>query len=1129
MNFQFLRKNKAVIGLFTVVTAIFMGLSSANAQGVTTSSINGIITDSKGNILPGSTVIAIHTPSGTKYGTVTNDKGRYNFPAVRVGGPYKLTVTFIGYQEQSKSDVFADLGTNSTVNFTVVEEGKQLQEVVVTAGRGSVISGDRTGASTNIKRESFERLPTLSRSFTDFSALTPQAGGNFSFGGRSGLYNNFSIDGATSNNVFGLSALPGGQSNAQPISVDAIQELQVSLSPYDVSQGSFTGAGVNAVTRSGTNEMQGSAYYFVRNQNYVNSKVGKVESPILAFNNKNFGARLGGALVKNKLFFFVNVERETRTDPAVLFPADGTDSQGRPFQQTTAELSRLKTFLTTTTTGKDWTFDPGSFESFDAETASTKFLAKIDWNINDNHKFTIRYNQMQSFRDVGPSGSGGFAASPAGGRSNSNNTLPFSGIWYRINNNLYNVIGELNSTFGKGKFANNLQVGYSAFRDFRQAQGGAENPNFPTVDILGPNGQTLTAFGAEPFSPNNRLDQNILQLNNKFDIFAGNHTFSIGTANEFYSFFNAFTPLIRGNYRFNSINDFIANVTNAPGTPGFVAPAAYAIQYSALQGVEAPAAEFKSAQYGFYAQDKWNNALGLKNLTLTYGVRLDIPTFNDDNVTSNPVTDEMTFANGEKIKVNQLPKSTPLWSPRVGFNYDVKGDKTIQVRGGTGIFTGRVPFVWISNQVSNTGALFGTLQAGTSSTPTLAQLRFNPSPNAYVPTVTGTPTNPVIPSTFTINATVNDFKFPQVWRTNLALDYKLPYGLIATGEFIYTKDINAVYIRDANLSDPVGTVPGDGRPLFGAANGDATINTPNDRRINDRVVQALVIDNINKGYSMSFTAQLQKTTGPIQGSLAYTFTDSKDINGQSGSTAGSLFTGNSVVSTLNLPNLGFANNLTPHRVNGFVSWRKEWIKNFLATNLSFIYLGFTGSNFSYTYGGNLNSDGYSNKDLMYIPRNQSEIILAPTNATDTRSPQEIWNQLDAYISQDEYLNSRRGQYAERNGTFSPWVNRLDMRLLVDIMPFKIGKRPVTLQGSWEVQNFLNLLSSNWGLVKVNTRSQVLSFAGYEVPHTATTPTTGRPVFTFPVNNDGTPLSQTFINSTGLGSRWQMQAGFRVVF
>ncbi len=1125
MNLKFLRTTKAALGLFVAFAAFFVGTNqNANAQGVTTSSISGVVADTKGGSLPGATVIAIHTPSGTKYGTVTNEKGRYNFPAVRVGGPYKVSVTFIGFQEKANTDVFADLGANSTVNLMMTEEGKQLQEVVVTAGRGAVINGDRTGASTNIKRESFERLPTLSRSFTDFSALTPQAGPGFSFGGRSSLYNNFSIDGATSNNVFGLSALPGGQSNAQPISVDAIQELQVSLSPYDVSQGSFTGAGVNAVTRSGTNEMQGSAYYFTRNQNYVNSKVGTVDNPILSFNSNNFGARLGGALIKNKLFFFVNVERETRTDPAVLFPVDATGNQ-----QTTAELSRLQNFLTTTTTGKDWTFDPGSFNSFDALTASTKFLAKLDWNINDNHKFTIRYNQMKSFRDVGPSGSGGFAAGPAGGRSNSNNTLPFSGIWYRINNNLSNVIAELNSTFGKGKFANNLQFGYSAFRDFRQAQGGAENPNFPTVDIIGPNGQNLTAFGAEPFSPNNRLDQDITQLNDKFDIFAGDHTISLGTANEFYHFYNAFTPLIRGNYRFNSINDFIANVTNAPGTTGFIAPAAYSVQYSALQGVDAPAADFNSAQYGFYAQDKWSNALGLKNLTLTYGLRLDIPTFNDTKVTSNPVVDEMTFGGGEKIKVNQLPQSSLLWSPRVGFNYDVKGDKTIQFRGGTGIFTGRVPFVWISNQVSNTGALFGTLSASATSTPALAQLRFNPNPNSYVPAVTGTATNPVIPATFTINATVPNFKFPQVWRTNFAIDYKLPYGFIATAEAIYTKDINAVYIRDANLSDPVGTVPGDGRPLFGAANGDATQPAGPDRRINDRVVQALMIDNISKGYSASITFQLQKNRGPVQGSIAYTYTDSKDINGQSGSTAGSLFTGNSVVSTLNLPNLGFSNNLVPNRVNGFVSYRKDLVKNFLSATLSFIYTGFTGSNFSYAYVGNINSDGYSNKDLMYIPRSQSEIILAPTNALDTRSPQELWNQLDAYISQDSYLSSRRGQYAERNGTFMPWVNRLDMRLLLDIIPFKIGKRPVTLQGSWETQNFLNLLNSEWGLVRIPIRSQILTFSGYEVPHTAAAPTTGRPVFTFPLNNDGTPLSQTYINSTGLGSRWQMQAGIRLIF
>ena len=1125
MNLGLLRTMRAAFGLFGVVAAIFMG-STAYGQGVTTSSLSGVVTDVKGDILPGATVIAVHGPSGTKYGTVTNEKGRYNFPAVRVGGPYKLTTTFIGFQEQAQDNVFADLGANSTVNFKVTEEGKQLQEIVVTAGRGAVISGDRTGASTNIKRESFERLPTLSRSFTDFSALTPQAGPGFSFGGRSSLYNNFSIDGATSNNVFGLSALPGGQSNAQPISVDAIQELQVSLSPYDVSQGSFTGAGVNAVTRSGTNETQGSAYYFARNQNYVNKKVGSVEAPIIDFNSANFGARLGGAIVKNKLFYFVNVERETRTDPAVLFPADGIDSQNRPFQQTSTELSRLQNFLTTTTAGKDWTYDPGSFGTFNALTASTKFLVKLDWNISDNHKFTIRYNQMDSFRDVPPSGSGGFAAGPAGGRGNSNNTLPFSLSWYRINNNLKNVIAELNSTFGNGKFANNLQVGFSAFRDFRQAGGGADSPDFPTVDILGPNGQNLTAFGAEPFTPNNRLDQNIFQFNDKFDIFAGNHTFTLGTANEFYSFFNAFTPLIKGNYRFNSINDFIANVTNAPGTPGFVAPAAYNIQYSALQGVAAPAAEFKSAQYGFYAQDKYT---GIKNVTLTVGLRVDIPTFDGSSVVGNPVTDEMTFANNEKIKANQLPKSTPLWSPRVGFNWDLTGDKKIQLRGGTGIFTGRVPFVWISNQVSNTGALFGTLSTSATSTPAINQVRFSPNTTTYLPAITGTVANPVIPPTFTLNATVPNFKFPQVWRTNFAADVKLPGGLIATGELIYTKDVNAVFIRDANLSDPVGTVPGDGRPLFGAANGDATQPAGPDRRINDRVVQALMIDNISSGYSTSFTAQLQRTTGAVQGSIAYTYTDSKDINGQSGSTAGALFTGNSVVSTLNLPNLAYSNNVVPHRVNGFVSWRKEWVKNFFATSLSFIYTGFTGSNFTYNYGGNVNSDGYANKDLMYIPRSQSEVILAPTNALDTRTPQEIWNQLDAYISQDEYLNSRRGQYSERNGVFMPWVNRLDMRLLVDITPFKVAGHKMTLQLSGEVQNFLNLLSTDWGLVRIPTRAQILSFAGYEVTHTAAVPTTGRPIFTFPLNSDNTPLNQTFITSTGLGSRWQAQFGLRVSF
>jgi Carboxypeptidase regulatory-like domain len=1110
-------KNSIFLGK---VMAFFLALvfSISSFAQVTSSAISGVITDVKGEGLPGATVIALHVPSGSKYGAITNVSGRYTLPAVRVGGPYKLIVTFVGFKDESKEGIITSLGTTSNVDFKMAEEGALLEEVTISATRSDVINSDRTGASTNIKREQFEKLPTLSRSLTDFSTLTPQAGPGFSFGGRSALYNNFSIDGATSNNVFGLSPLPGGQSNSQPISVDAIQELSVSLAPYDVSQGSFTGAGVNAITRSGTNEVQGSVYYFNRNVNLVNKKVGDVSAPLTDFSNKSFGFRIGAPIIKNKLFIFVNAEKESRNDPAVLFAADGTGSDGKPFQQTSAELKKLKDFLIGTGNGKDWSFDPGTYENFDLLTSSNKFLTRIDWNISNNHKFTVRYNQMDSFRDVPPSGSGGPFSSPPGGRSNSNNAVPFSNTYYRINNNLKNVIGELNSSFGQSKFSNNLQIGYSAFRDYRQAAGGTATPNFPLVDIVGPNGNTLTSFGAEPFTPNNRLDQDIIQLNDKFDMYLGKHTISVGTANEFYTFYNVFTQLVKGVYQYGSINDFIGAATAAPTATTFPAPQQYGVQYIAIPG-STGAARWKTSQYGFYAQDKFNVT---KKLNLTYGLRVDIPTFNDNGLLQNAVSDTMTFAKGEKIKVGKLPSSTPLWSPRVGFNYDVLGNKKLQLRGGTGVFTGRIPFVWVSNQISNNGLFFGVVQPTGAA---LTATRFSNVP--YAPVLAPFEGKP-LSQTFTINSTVPNFKFPQVWRSNIAADYQIGSDYVVTGELIYTKDLNAVYIRDANLAPSVGTLSGDGRPLFGAVSGDAAVAPGNDRRVNDRIVQALVLDNINKGYSTSATIQFQKIRGAVQGSIAYTFTDSKDVNGQSGSTAGSLFTGNGIVNTPNLPNLSYANNLSPHRIVGFVSYNKVLIKNLLSVSGSLVYQGFNNFNFSYVYGGSPNSDGVSTNDLIYIPRNQSEILLTTTDARDTRTTDEIWSQLDKYISQDKYLNSRRGQYAERNGAFAPWVNRLNSRVLIDLFT-NVGGKKNTLQLSWETFNLLNLISSKAGLAKSTNRSALLNFSGYETPHTGTSVTTGRPIYTFATNSDNTPLSASYINDQGLSSRWQMQLGIRYIF
>ncbi len=1085
---------KRIRTLLILILLVWAGKDAA-AQGVTTGSISGIVKDQKGEVLPGATVIATHIPSGTEYAQLSRPDGRYTFPNAKVGGPYKLKVTFIGYHEQIQEDISVSLGQNTIINFVLIDASTQLSEVVITANKNSVLNSERTGASSNFTKEQIDRLPSVSRSFQDISQLTPQAGPGFSFAGRSSLYNNFSIDGSTSNNVFGLTALPGGQSNAQPISLDAIQEISVSVAPYDVRQGAFTGAGVNAVTRSGTNDFQGSAYYFFRNNNFANKNVGSVDNPLGTFNFYNTGFRLGGPILKNKLFFFVNFEQERRTDPAVIVAASAAKI---------TELEEVRQKLINT-----YGYDPGTLDNFDLLTRSRKYLARVDWNINQNHKLTVRFNRLSSFRDVPPSNSGGSGYSPQG-RQNAagSNANPFSGIYYRINNKLSSFITELNSTFGS-KFSNTLTLGYSAFRDKRQKAGGEEWTPFPTVDILGPDGRGYTSFGSEPFSPNNILKQDIIQFNDNFNWYLTNHTLSFGTANELYSFFNSFTPQIYGSYLFNNVGDFL-NTTPAPNS--------YFLQYSAKPDTDpAPAAKFSAMSLGFYVQDEYTGIPGVK---LTAGFRADIPVYLT-SPDANPLSDEITFNDGKQYKVGELPQTTVLLSPRLGFNWDVKGDRSTQVRGGTGLFTGRIPFVWISNQLSNNGLLFGQVDVRNNTSQVNTTYPFKADP--YKPTGAAT-------SGFSINVADKDFKFPQTWRTNVAVDQKLPWGMVGTLEFIYSKFYNDIYIRNVNLADPVGTVPGDGRPLWGGVNGDKNVNQPFDRRYNDLVNQALILDNVSKGYQWSLTAQLQKTflrtkASDLTASIAYTYTDARDINSQSSTIANSVWTSNTVVNGLNNPELSFASNLLPHRIIANMSYRREYL-GFMASSLSFIYEGRTGSNFSYISGGDMNSDGANATELIYIPRSKEEIVLVPTDARDTRTTDQIWNEFNAFIEQDKYLSKHRGEYAQRNGAYAPWINRLNMTFLQDFYIHAGGKRN-TLQFSATIENVLNLLNTKWGVVEVPNRTQILNFTGYTIPHNSvsspTAITSGRPVYTF------APLSGSFINDPGTQSRWQIQLGVRYIF
>lgn len=1084
------------------------------AQGITSGSIEGRV-DSAGSPVEGAEITATHITTGAVYKTASQRDGKFSLATVRVG-QYVVSATSSG-STVSSDTLSLELGQSILVDLRF--GGDPLTEVVI-LGRRSFATLDRgkTGATTNLRRQQFDRLPTSGRNFQDLTSLDPRASG-FSFAGKSSLYNNLSVDGSTLNNVFGLTALSGEQTSAQLISLDAIQAIQVALSPYDVRQSAFNGAGVNAVTRSGDNEFKGAAYYYIKNQNTVGKNVGRENDPMDDFNYKNFGVSIGGPIIKNKLFFFVNAEREEQINRAVTYPANIDGNAGTAVESGSSEynsatnLERLRAFLVDPSKG--WTFDPGMYDDFDVPTQSTKFLAKIDWSISDRHKLMVRYNQTQSLKDIAPGNSGGIGTAPPGGRQNSINALPFSSSWYRQNTNVNSVIAELTSTFSD-KTENVLKVGWSGARDFRQQTGGENVPGFPTVDILGPNGNTLTTFGPDPFARNSRLDQTIIQIEDNFTMKRVNHNLTFGTANEIFKFTNVATPQINGVYQYSSIQNFMDNVT----TPSVAnAPTQYLLQYAGGSSIEAG---WNAMQLGVFVQDEYTR---ISNLRLTVGLRVDLPVFNT-TLPNNEKSDAMTFNGGEEIRVDQLPGSTPLLSPRLGFNWDVPA-RNVQIRGGSGIFTSRLPFVWLSNQVTNNGLRFGSIVA-----PGNAAQAYNFSPTPR----TGTGVSP----TFAINASVPDFKFPQVWRSNVGIDMEVPFGMVATMDMIFSKDIHAVYVRDANMNDAIRAVDGDGRPQFPATlNGDAA--NPG-RRINQTITQALVLDNSNKGYQLSFTAELKKKfRKDFEVSGAYAITDARDVNSQNLTSASGVFTAYPMAADPNESFLSYSGNYSKHKFVAVGSWRKEYKDERFASTISFTYKGYSGAPFSYTYGGDMNSDGITGNDLIYIPLGQNEILLTTTNAADRRTTTQIWNELDNYISQDKYLNKHRGEYAARNGATAPWIHLLNLRFLQDVT---FGKN--TLQLSIELINALNLIDSNWGVVKAPTRAAgLLNFTGYEYP-ALTTPNTetnpampnnsmttraaaGRPIFTFPVHTDNKTLTESFSNSTKIESRYQFQFGIKYIF
>lgn len=1065
--------------------ALVLLVSTATfAQGVTTSSMRGKVYDTSGEPLLGANVTARHMPSGTFYGTVVDSEGNYRIPSMRVGGPYTVTVSYTGYAEQSVEGIFLRLGETFRRDYTLEESGVELATIEVLARQGTV--GSNSGTSTQISSEAIENVPTLNRDLGDYVRLTPQAsgyGGGTSFGGVNNRYNAIYVDGAVNNDVFGLasSGTNGGQTGISPFSIDIIEQIQVVLSPYDVTYGGFAGGGVNAVTKSGTNEFKGTAYYFMQNEDLVGKtnksltdRTGSDRTKVNEFSQNTYGASLGGPIVKDKVFFFVNAEIRDDETPA---PFDFGQYQGDATQE---ELNGLRSFLR-----DEYNYDPGTFGDVSDNLDGLKLFGKLDINLNEDHRLTLRHNYTK--------------AENLSRRVSGSNRINFSnnGVFFPSTTNSSAL--ELNSNFGN-KYSNNLIVGFTAVRDDRDPIGG----DFPYV-IIG-DGEGAIQLGSEQFSTANALDQDILTITDNFKIYSNNHTITVGTHNEFYSIYNLFIRQNYGVYEYETLGAFL----NDEGADEY--DRSYSLVDDITGDGSAAAADFSAMQLGLYVQDEWNVT---SQLTLTGGVRFDLPIITDDPVIHPTFNTETlpqlanTYDVANNITGGQAPDGQLMVSPRLGFDYDLTGSRRSVLRGGVGVFTSRIPFVWPGAMFNNNGITIGGVDQGDLE-----------DPITFIPDIQKQYTNPdfSVPSG-QVDLFTEDFKYPQVLRGNLALDTKLPGGIDATFEGVYTKTLNNVLYTNVNNDPTVDfnwtNTGGDDRPVFVRDD------------VDERYSAIYVASNTNEGYTYNLTASLAKRfDSGLRASLSYTYGDAEAVNEGTSSQNSSQWRGQVNFDGRNNPVLGRSDFALGHRVLGNFNYTFDWNPEKNArTSITLLYEGVKGNPFSYVIGGrgarNINNETGStsrNRSLIYIPENQNDITLVETNGI---SPQEQWERLDAFIEDDSYLSKNRGSYVGKNSNFIPFTSFLDLSVRQDF-GLNVAGKSHKLQLSLDVFNLANLVNSEWGVRYFvpgrNNYYEFYNFEGYA--EDGTTPT-------FSYTEEGLGRDALIINN--FGSRWRMRLGLRYIF
>jgi hypothetical protein len=1086
---------------------------TAQAQGVTTASLTGVVSDDTGETLPGASVVAVHEPSGTTYGTSTRSDGSYRISNMRVGGPYTITFSFVGFRSYVVEDVYLSLGETYNQRGILNSEAVELDELVVTALEDRIFNQERTGAGTNVTSDRIVNVPTINRSINDLTKLTPQSSGT-SFAGRDNRFNNYTIDGNVYNNNFGLgsSQFAGGN----PISLDAIEEVQVNLAPYDVRQGGFTGASVNAITKSGGNTFRGTVYQYYRNQNLVGDRIGDNEISVADSYTSVRGVSLGGPILRDRLFFFVSIEQEEADNPGdnrlALRPdqsPDGSQITRVPIEQAEFVQQQMASL---------YGYNTGGFESIPFADEGLRLNARIDWNINNNHRAMVRLNRYDAFNDVNINGNSirGFPASERYTDTNrfGPEAITFRNANYSVDNVITSIVGEVNSTFSDN-LANSFNIGYTWITDPQRSVPGGET--FPMIEVMEPQGGNPNVYymsmGNELFTVGNLLENDVFNISNNLTYFAGRNTITAGMNFEYMTFANAFNPVWNSWYRYATYDDFVESVINQ--NPD-VRPSHFAIgfTYDEDNPSALPLDEVNFAQAGVYVQNEFQVNPDFK---LTAGLRVDMPFYPMDAPRNQNVENmNLSIPNprgGDNISpdVSAFPDLNPLWSPRVGFNWDIRGDRSSQLRGGTGIFSGRLPFVWISNQINANGVMRGQRgyfpeDWGVDGNPEWQG--FQPDVNHYRPEPATLDAE--IPNQ--INITADDFRLPQVWRSNLALDQRLPYGIIGTFEAIYSVDFNsplAVNLAHQPTGESV-NVAGSNYALYRS-------QVPGAEGTN--LEEIYYLTNINSGSYVSMNVGLEKTFDfGLFTRFDYTWSQSRDYGLIGGSQAQSLWP-NVAIQDRNNPETGYSRFDQPHRIVGQVSFDTRTISQNNLTRFSMVYVGGDQGRYSYTFGGNFGDGG--GVRLMYVPESFEDaqlIDLIDDDGSVIRTAQQQWNDLDAFIEQDSYLSGKRGEITERNGAKLPWLHRFDFRIAQDINLFRNQHK---IQLTFDILNVGNLINSEWGVTREEYASSIMQYMDADEAGNAT--------FTVNYQDDDTPYVDSHRRDITIDNTWRAQFGIRYMF